>query len=55
MIYKNSGVDAIMIENMHDVPYLNNNSGPEITAAMAIIAYKVKVKTELPIGVQILA
>ena len=55
MIYKNSGVDAIMIENMHDVPYLNNNAGPEITAAMAIIAYEVKVKTELSIGIQILA
>lgn len=54
-IYKNSGVDAIMIENMHDVPYLNNNSGPEITAAMAIVAYEIKMKTNLPVGIQILA
>ena len=55
MIYKNSGVDAIMIENMHDVPYLNNNAGPEITAAMAIVAYEVKAKSNLPVGIQILA
>ena len=55
MIYKNSGVDALMIENMHDVPYLNNNSGPEITAAMAIVAHEIKAKTNLPIGIQILA
>ncbi|VAX27230.1 hypothetical protein MNBD_IGNAVI01-2407 [hydrothermal vent metagenome] len=54
-IYKNSGVDSIMIENMHDVPYMNNNSGPEIISAMAIIAYEVKAKTDLPVGIQILA
>jgi len=53
--YKNSGVDSIMIENMHDIPYMNNNSGPEITSAMAIIAYEVKAKTDLPVGIQILA
>ena len=55
MIYKNSGVDAIMIENMHDLPYLNNNAGPEITGAMAVIAYEIKLKTNLPVGIQILA
>ena len=53
--YKNSGVDSIMIENMHDIPYMKNNSGPEITSAMAIIAYEVKAKTDLPVGIQILA
>ncbi len=30
MIYKNSGIDAIGIENMHDIPYLKRNVGPEI-------------------------
>jgi len=54
-IYKDSGVDSIMIENMHDIPYINNNSGPEIISAMAIIAYEVKAKTDLPVGIQILA
>jgi len=55
LVYKNCGVDAIMIENMHDIPYLNNNAGPEITAMMAIIAHEVKTKTNLPVGIQILA
>ena len=27
------GVDALMIENMHDIPYLNREVGHEITAA----------------------
>ena len=44
-----------MIENMHDVPYLNNSSGPEITATMAIIAYEIKAKTNLIVGIQVLA
>lgn len=24
-IYKDAGIDAIMIENIHDIPYLNRN------------------------------
>lgn len=54
-IYKNTGVDAIMIENMHDVPYLNSQTGPEIVAAMTAIAIAVKSNTNLPMGIQILA
>ncbi len=37
MLYKSVGVDAIMLENMHDVPYLNSNVGPEITADVSIV------------------
>jgi len=55
LVYKSCGVDAIMIENMHDIPYLNNNAGPEITAMMAIIAHEIKTKTDMPVGIQILA
>ena len=54
-IYKNDGLKAIMIENMHDVPYLNNSSGPEITSTMAIIAYEIKKQTNLIVGIQVLA
>ncbi|MCK5686489.1 BtpA/SgcQ family protein [bacterium] len=54
-IYKKCGVDAIAIENMHDIPYLNGKVGPEITAAMSIIGYKIKQTTSLPCGIQILA
>lgn len=53
--YENAGLKCIMIENMHDVPYLNNSAGPEITATMAIIAYEIKRTTNLVVGIQVLA
>ena len=55
LIYKSAGIKGIMIENMHDVPYLNNAAGPEITSTMAIIAYEIKRQTNLFTGIQILA
>ncbi len=55
LIYRSGGVDAIILENMHDVPYLNRTAGPEITAAMGIIGYELRMKTGLPCGMQILA
>jgi uncharacterized protein len=54
-VYRECGVDGIIIENMHDVPYLKGTVGPEIVAAMAIIGSEVKSECELPVGVQILA
>jgi membrane complex biogenesis BtpA family protein len=55
-IYKDSGVDGLILENMHDVPYLRGEVGPEIVAAMTAIAAEVKhVCDRLPIGIQILA
>ncbi|HEY9678031.1 MAG TPA: BtpA/SgcQ family protein [Drouetiella sp.] len=53
--YKDGGVDALILENMHDVPYLRGRVEPETTAAMAVIAHAIKYETVLPIGVQILA
>ena len=55
LIYKENGVDAIVIENMHDVPYLKRKVGPEITSLMSIIGYEVKNLTKLSCGIQILA
>lgn len=55
LIYKEAGVDMIMIENMHDIPYLNRRVGPEIVAAMTVIGYEVKQASRLRCGVQILA
>lgn len=50
------GVDALMIENMHDTPYLNRNIGPEITSAMTAAALAVRAAApDLPCGIQILA
>ena len=54
-LYRDGGVHAIGIENMHDVPYLRGSVGPEITAAMTAIALSVKDASELPCGIQILA
>ena len=54
-IYKKCGIDMVAIENMHDTPYLNRTVGPEITAGMAVIGYKIKQKISLPCGIQILA
>ena len=54
-LYREAGVDGVMIENMHDVPYLRGEVGPEIVAAMTAIAVEVKGECRLPVGVQLLA
>jgi membrane complex biogenesis BtpA family protein len=54
-VYRECGVDGVIIENMHDVPYLKGAVGPEIVAAMTAIGLEVKSECELPVGVQILA
>jgi membrane complex biogenesis BtpA family protein len=48
-------VDGIIIENMHDVPYLKGEVGPEIVAAMTAIGTEVKNQCQFPVGIQILA
>jgi len=54
-LYRENGVDAVYIENMHDVPYLRGEVGPEIVAAMVLIGHEVKIECGLPVGIQILA
>ena len=61
-VYREAGVDGIAIENMHDVPFLRGDVGPEVVAAMALIGQAVKAESRrspsgdgLPVGVQILA
>ena len=49
------GFDGLMIENMHDTPYLKGTVGPEIVAAMTVIASRIKSEISLPLGIQILA
>lgn len=53
--YLENGIDTLIIENMHDIPYLNREVGPEITASMAIIAYELKRRFSVNLGIQILA
>jgi len=54
-IYQESGIDALIIENMHDVPYLAGSVAPETVAAMTVVGQAIKSITDLPLGVQILA
>ncbi len=54
-VFLKSGIDSLMIENMHDVPYLKNETGPEITASMTAIAVELRKMTKKPLGIQILA
>jgi len=55
--YKNAGFGGIILENMHDRPYLKGHVGPEITAAMTAVALRVRdaVGPAYPVGIQILA
>ncbi len=54
-VYRDAGFTALMIENMHDRPYLKRAVGPEITAAMTAIGRELKREVPLPLGVQVLA
>jgi membrane complex biogenesis BtpA family protein len=50
------GFDGLIIENMHDAPYLRRDVGPEIVSAMTAIGVAVReVASDKPMGVQILA
>ncbi len=50
-----AGFDALILENMHDAPYLRRRVGPEIVAAMTAIAGAVRRAVNIPLGIQILA
>lgn len=50
-----AGFDAIIVENMHDRPYLLREVGPEITASMTAATLAAKQVASCPVGVQILA
>lgn len=54
-LYADAGFHGIIIENMHDRPYLKRRVGPEIVAAMTAVGREVRRAVSLPLGVQILA
>jgi len=49
-----AGFDALIVENMHDAPYLSRDVGPEIVAAMTACTLAVTAAAKVPVGVQIL-
>ena len=56
-LYAELGVDGLLIENMHDVPWLpEREQGPEVAAFMTRVAVQVKKAVRpLPVGIQVLA
>ncbi len=54
-LYLKEGIHILMLENMHDIPYLKGSVGPEITASMAVVGAAVKKEFQVPCGIQILA
>jgi len=53
--YAACGIHALMLENMHDVPYVQRPE-PEITASMAVLVREVRrAHPGIPLGVQVLA
>ena len=55
-LYRECGVDGVMVENMHDIPYLRGAVGPEVTACMARVCSEVRQAIGgIPLGVQVLA
>lgn len=53
---RDAGFRSLLLENMHDRPYLYGTVGPEITAAMTALAVAVRAAVpDAELGVQVLA
>ena len=53
---EDAGFHAIIVENMHDAPYVHGDElGPEIVAGMTRVVHAVKSAVKVPVGVQILS
>lgn len=50
-----AGFDGIILENMHDIPYLNREVGAEIIASMTVVSKAVREVSVCEIGIQVLA
>lgn len=49
-----AGVDALLVENLHDYPYYPETIEPETVASVAVCAKAVAEETDLPLGINIL-
>ncbi|XP_054009445.1 uncharacterized protein F13E9.13, mitochondrial isoform X1 [Hylaeus anthracinus] len=57
-IYRDSNVDGILVENMHDVPYVRSKDlSPETVSMMTRVCIEIKriLPENIPCGIQILA
>ncbi|XP_061922358.1 uncharacterized protein F13E9.13, mitochondrial isoform X2 [Entelurus aequoreus] len=54
-IYRDAGLDAVILENMHDLPY-SLSPGPEVCACMTSVCAAVRnICPAMPLGVQVLS
>lgn len=49
-----AGVDALLVENLHDYPYYPETTEPETVASVAVCARAVAEEIDLPLGINIL-
>lgn len=54
-LFQKAGFHGLIVENMHDRPYVRRSPGPEIVASMTAASRAVRAEVDLPIGVQVLA
>lgn len=50
-----AGFDAVIVENMHDRPYLADASGADTVATFAVAVAAVTAAVRIPVGVQVLS
>jgi membrane complex biogenesis BtpA family protein len=56
LAYDRGGMDGVLVENHGDIPFLKpGDIGPEIVAAMAIVAKAVREAVRVPVGINLLA
>jgi membrane complex biogenesis BtpA family protein len=48
------GVDGLMVENFFDAPFFKDQVGPETVAAMTRIVTLIRLRTKLPLGLNVL-
>lgn len=59
-VYRRNGLHGVIVENMHDVPYVRGGGGggaPEVTASMTRLASEVRnvIGDQMILGIQILS
>jgi membrane complex biogenesis BtpA family protein len=56
LAYAEGGMDGVIVENHGDIPFLKPGEiGPEIVAAMAVVATAVREAVSIPVGINVLA
>lgn len=48
------GVNALIVENFHDVPFFAETTEPETVAAMTLVAHEVSGAVSVPVGINVL-